>query len=227
MFSDKKIGISLMFITGMLIILLCKCNKEDDSTIRDTDGNIYTSVKIGTQVWMIENLQTTKLNNNTNVTLMTENWSDESMSTPGYCWNENDESKNKTLYGALYNWHAVNTGKLCPIGWHVPTYDDWTTLITYLGGKTNAGGKLKETGYSLWQIPNEGATNESGFTGRPGGFYYGSGSFDQPGIEAYYWSSTESGPGNAYILKLSSDDKDAIIGSMDKEKGCSVRCIKE
>ena len=90
------------------------------------------------------------------------------LTTPGYCWYNNDENANKNIYGALYNWYTVNTGKLCPAGWHVQTNEEWGLLTTYLGGN-NIPGKLKEAGTAHWASPNTGATNESGFTAMPGG----------------------------------------------------------
>ena len=101
---------------------------EDHNLVKDTDGNVYHTVTIGTQVWMKENLKTTKYNDGTPIPLVAESKAWGNLSTPAYCWF-------KTKYGALYNWYTVNTGKLCPLGWHVPTDAEWTKLITYLGGR--------------------------------------------------------------------------------------------
>ena len=106
----------------------------------DIDGNVYHTVTIGTQVWMVENLKTTKYNDGTAIPLVTDNTAWGALTTPGYCWYNNDSATYKNTYGALYNWYAVNTGKLAPTGWHVPTDSEWTVLTTYLGGQSVAGG---------------------------------------------------------------------------------------
>src|ERR1035437_4836347 len=97
----------------------------------------------------------------------------------------------KAAYGALYNYYTVNTGKICPAGWHVPTDTEWSTLLKYLGGEGVAGGKLKETGLTQWLSPNTGATNESGFTALPGGFLFFDGTFKYVCYCGVWWSSTE------------------------------------
>jgi uncharacterized protein (TIGR02145 family) len=119
----------------------------------DFENNYYPVVEIGTQVWMAENLKTTRLNDGTTIPLVNDNTTWYNMTTPGYCWYSNNEATYKNPYGALYNWHVVNTGKLCPTGWHVPTDPEWAILTTFIGG--NAG-KLKEKGTIHWQSPNSG-----------------------------------------------------------------------
>jgi uncharacterized protein (TIGR02145 family) len=137
--------------------------------VKDQDGNAYKTVNIGNQVWMAENLRTTKFNDNKTIPLVKDSTAWSNLITPGYCCYDNDAETYLSLYGALYNWYAVNTGKLCPEGWHVPSDEEWITLRTYLGGEELAGGKMKESGISHWQSPNAGATNQSGFTAIPGG----------------------------------------------------------
>lgn len=99
------------------------------------------------------------------------------MKTPGYCWYNNDATTYKNIYGALYNWYAVKTGKLCPAGWHVPTYTEWTILTDYFGNNQNAYYKLRETGTIHWISPDKEVTNESGFTALSGGIIYDDGSW--------------------------------------------------
>ena len=147
--SMKKIF--LCSIIG-LSILFTGCEKEPE-TVTDIDGNVYNTVTIGTQVWLKENLRTTKLNDGTEIPYVTSGGIWAGLSTPGYCYYDNSWS-NAITYGALYNWHTVNTGKLCPTGWHVPSNEEWETLITYLGGDSLVGGKLKETGTAFWESPN-------------------------------------------------------------------------
>jgi uncharacterized protein (TIGR02145 family) len=111
--------------------------------LTDIDGNVYNTVIIGTQVWMTENLKTTKYNDNTKIPNVIDNTPWCTLPTPAYCWYKNDEASNKHSYGALYNWFTVNTGKLCPTGWHVPSEVEWTTLTDCLGGESIASGKIK------------------------------------------------------------------------------------
>ena len=191
--NNYKILISPFLIMGLLIMLTNSCTKSDDgnNTVEDIDGNVYKTVTIGSQVWMAENLKTIKFNDGTAITLVAGNSAWEALITPGYCWYGNAEAANKDTYGALYNFHTVKTGKLCPSGWHVPTDADWTTLTTYLKGDSIAGSKLKETGTSHWQIPNTAATNETSFTALPAGYRNDSGVFSSIGQSGYWWTSTE------------------------------------
>lgn len=188
----------------------------------DADGNVYKIATIGTQTWMTENLKTTKYNDGTNIPLVTDGktWA---TGTPGYCCYNNNE----ITFGALYNWHAVNTGKLCPEGWHVPTDLEWTKLVTFLGGDPVAGGKLKETGTSHWQSPNKGATNETDFTALLGGFRESDGTFRNINFSTHWWSTTEHSSTKAYIRDIFFVE--AIISRYESNKnwGCSVRCIKD
>jgi uncharacterized protein (TIGR02145 family) len=102
--------------------------------VKDADGNGYNVVKIGTQVWLSENLKSTKLNDGIAITLVIDNSAWKSSSSPALCWFNNDAAVNKNKYGALYNWYAVRTNKLCPKGWHVPADAELNTLINFLGG---------------------------------------------------------------------------------------------
>jgi uncharacterized protein (TIGR02145 family) len=135
-------------------------------SVKDTDYNTYYTVKIGSQVWMTENLKTTRLSDGTKMQMITDFESREDL-MPWYSY-YNYDVKFKQDYGALYNWSAVITDKLCPYGWHVSTDNEWDILIIYLGGPDVAGGKLKEVGTEHWKGPNSEASNESGFTALPG-----------------------------------------------------------
>jgi uncharacterized protein (TIGR02145 family) len=119
-----------------LLILTYSCDGKDEEPndkITDKDGNVYTSVTIGTQTWMVENLKTTKYNDGTAIPNVTDFSAWRNLITPAYSWPYNDASTYKAAYGGIYNWYAVNTGKLCPTGWHVPANNEWNTLQTYLG----------------------------------------------------------------------------------------------
>ena len=145
----------------------------DDSPMVDIDGNIYPVVKIGTQIWTTKNLATTKYRDGTSISGPTYSGAAWALATEAYCWYSDNYATYGTVYGALYNWYAVSDAKnIAPLGWHVATDAEWTTLTTYLGGESVAGGKLKEAGTSHWNTPNTEATNETGFTSLPGGYRY-------------------------------------------------------
>jgi uncharacterized protein (TIGR02145 family) len=213
-------------------------NENNSNTITDIDGNVYDTVKIGTQVWMKENLKTTKFNDGTAIPNVTDNTTWLGLTTGAYCW-YNNEIANKTTYGALYNWYTVNTGILCPAGWHVPGDNEWKQLEMYLGMNqttadildwrgTNEGGKLKETGLTHWQSPNTGATNESVFTGLPGGIRWSvSGTFGNSlTYNGTWWSSTQYNTAEALYRGLYWDRSTICRASDPKIYGFSVRCLK-
>jgi uncharacterized protein (TIGR02145 family) len=188
----------------------------------DGDGNYYKIVTIGTQTWMAENLKTTRYNNGTAIPMVTEKTEWNALNIPGYCL-YNDAAKNKDIYGALYNWYAVNTGNLCPAGWHVSTSVELTTLSNYLGG-AHIVIKLKETGTTHWLGPNDG-TNESGFTALPGGYRNVDG-YTNIGTYGAWWLSTENSTTHGNDWWFSYDNNDLIISSDIKQNGLSVRCLK-
>ncbi|MFC1733850.1 FISUMP domain-containing protein, partial [candidate division KSB1 bacterium] len=195
--------------------------------VTDIDGNVYDTVIIGTQVWMTENLKTTKFNDGTTIPLVTDNGNWSSFSIPAFCWYNNDEATYKNPYGALYNWPSVNTGILCPTGWHVPNDADWDVLVNFAGGATVAGGKLKESGTMHWNAPNTSATNEYGFTAVPGGYRLSNGTFDLIGRYALIWSSTEDQSTTAWYRSLTYDTEDVVYINSYKDRGFSVRCIRD
>jgi uncharacterized protein (TIGR02145 family) len=195
--------------------------------VTDIEGNEYKTIQAGTMVLMAENLRTKRYNDNTPIPSVTDNTNWKNLTTPAYCWFDNDSATYKYVYGALYNWYAVNTGKLCPAGWHVPSNEEYMTLVTIIGGMDVAGGKMKESGTTHWLSPNTGATNESGFTGLPGGRrYYYDGTFIKIGELGFFWTSTEDEVvyGGIGILHY---DSAALEGDgYSKPNGMSVRCIK-
>jgi uncharacterized protein (TIGR02145 family) len=201
-------------------------SNEVPQTVKDIDGNEYTTVTIGTQVWMGQNLKTTKYNDGKPIPLVTVNNTWGSLKTSAYCWYNNDIGY-KNPYGALYNWYAVNTGKLCPVGWHVPTDAEWTILTNYLGGESVAGGKLKEIGTIHWLSPNEGATNETGFTALPGGWRNTDGTSIFIGILGSFWSYTEDIISLHWVRHLSIDNGNANRSDNNNNYGFSVRCVRD
>lgn len=204
--------------------------------VSDIEGNSYKTVKIGTQIWMAENLKTTKYNDGTSIPVVTDIAAWVALNTPAYCWYNNDEAANKNIYGALYNWYAVdvvtNGGKnICPTGWHLSSDEEWQTLISFNGGMSTAGGKLKEAGLVHWVSPNLGATNESGFNALPGGMRIDfTGIFSYLGENSMWWSSTVATPGNPFIWGLFYERTDigfngSVVGK--ETQGRSVRCLKD
>jgi len=208
-----------------MLILFSGCEKEPEIVI-DVDGNEYSTVTIGTQVWMAENLKTTKFNDGTDIPFITSNTIWAGLTTPGYCYYDNSWG-NGLIYGALYNWYTVNTGKLCPTGWHVPTNEEWTTLITYLGSDTLVGGKLKETGTAFWLSPNRGATNETGFSALGGGYRSSSGPFNAIKTSGLFWSSSEYIWDLVTFIGLYRITSNTLKSHADKPAGMSIRCIRD
>jgi uncharacterized protein (TIGR02145 family) len=166
-------------------------------SMTDQQGNVYKTIIIGGQEIMAENLNTSIYRNGAAIStnLSNSSWS---TTTSGAWAYYNNDAGNACPYGKLYNWYAcVDSRQLCPAGWHVPSNDEWTVLRDFLGGESEAGGKMKtigniEAATGLWESPNAGATNSSGFSGLPGGARLSSpaDTYDNQGTIGYYWSST-------------------------------------
>lgn len=185
------------------------------------------TVIIGSQIWTSQNLDVTTYQNGDPIPEVTDATAWAALTTGAWCYYNNDPA-NGAIYGKLYNWYAVNDPRgLAPLGFHIPTNTEWATLSTYLGGDSAAGGKMKTTGTSIWQSPNSGATNDSGFSGLPGGFRNVSAGFANIGLVNILQSSTELNSTNAYFRLLYYDL--SILGNSSDIKTCgfSVRCIKD
>jgi len=200
-------------------------------TVTDADGNVYSTVTIASRVWMAENLKTTRFRDSTGIPEVSDTSAWGFQSGPARCWYGNT-STYKDIFGALYNGYAVASGKLCPAGWHVPDTAEWDGMIRFLGGKETAGGKLKskgslETGTSYWFTPNTGATNESGFSGQPGGARELDGVFHYLFSHGYFWTSSPAGSGFLSYRLLSYNYPDVLSGPLNLQDGLSVRCIKD
>lgn len=205
----------------------------------DIDGNEYPTVQIGTQTWMKTNLKTTRYRDGSSIPtgLSDSQW--QSTTSGAYAIYGNNAANDAT-YGKLYNWYAVADPRgLCPAGWHVPTDAEWKTLETQLGmpaseldqtgwrgGTQNVGGKLKAVS-SLWLSPNTGATDESGFSGLPGGFRNNIGYYYNIGDYGYWWSSSETSSTNAWNRSLISYFGNSNRDISDKPSGFSVRCLRD
>ena len=167
MFVHQSAGNVSYFLVNEIDSIVFYGQGSTGNTVVDFDGNVYPIVTIGTQEWLGKNLKTTHLNDGTPIFNPTSNYDTISV-TPSYVWYNNDIA-NKPIYGAMYNWHVSILDNICPIGWHVPSESEWTTLVDFAGGENVAGGKLKETGIAHWDTPNTGATDEYGFTALPAG----------------------------------------------------------
>ncbi|MCX6834968.1 MAG: thrombospondin type 3 repeat-containing protein, partial [candidate division Zixibacteria bacterium] len=211
---------------------------SSSSTVTDIDGNVYQTVTIGTQVWMAENLKVTHYRNGDAIPIVTDGATWIGLATGAYC-NYGNDMNNVATYGRLYNWHAVvDSRNIAPPGWHVASDAEWKQLEMYLGMSqtgadqtgwrgTDEGGKLKETGTTHWLSPNTGATNESGFSGLPGGYRYLGGQYYDVGSHAVFWSSTEASSGFAWCRNLSNAYSGVHRYDGGKEDGFSVRCVKD
>lgn len=215
----------------ILTIMACKKTETDNSVpnqviVTDVDGNVYHTVMIGDQEWMVENLKTTKFDDGVLIPQVTDSVTWRSVNTPGYCWLNNDSCTHRTPYGALYNWYAVNTGKLAPKGWHVPTNLDIAKLFSFLEGDTIAGGKLKEAGMEHWKNPNIGANNISGFTALPGSYRSPSCGFGVIGSDGYWWLQTAYNSVDAEYMTIGYREVFVFSSYLNEHYGFSVRCLK-
>lgn len=228
--SSKKSIIKVMKNLILLLVLLISTfmtyGQEASETVTDVDGNVYNTIKIGTQTWMLENLKTTKYNSGAPIQKIidVEKWKFDISGS--FDWYNNDES-NKAIYGALYNWAAVKKGNLAPKGWHIPSVEEWQVLIDYLGGKKIAGGKLKVQGIDFWDSPNKGADNSSGFKAVASGVKSTEGSFSFVGNRTLFWTSTSSNLLQAKSITLMFNSPKTTVFSISKNYGCSIRCIKD
>ena len=223
----------ILFVITLLIAL--SCDKEPTSSIDDVpetgsvtdiDGNVYLTVKIGEQWWMAMNLKVSHYRNGDSINNVIDDSDWENEDSGAYCIYDNNQMYIPT-YGRLYNWFAVEDSRqIAPSGWHVPSDEEWQTLVDYLGGSTVAGNKLKESGTNHWSNSNEGATNSSGFTALPGGHRQYYGTFTGLRYIAHFWSSTDGLTGSGYYrgVYLTSE---VHRGKAYKPYGFSVRCVKD
>jgi uncharacterized protein (TIGR02145 family) len=204
-------------------------SKKWGDGVTDIDGNSYSSVIIGNQEWITENLKTTTYNDGTSIELVVDNTDWYYNTTGAYCWYDNDKAQYAETYGALYNWYAVETGNLCPDGWHVPTDEEWTTLENFLANNGHEGseGIALKSNYGWSSGHNSYGTDDYGFTALPGGVRGNSSNYMNVGNTGYWWSATEDSATDAWRLRLFYDDSDIDRSYSDKGAGFSVRCLKD
>jgi len=188
----------LLMTIAVFTIAFSSVAQEKGSFTDSRDGKIYKTVKIGSQIWMAENL---------------------AYKVRKGCWAYNDDENNVLIYGYLYDWETAK--KICPAGWHLPTDVEWETLTTFLGGDSVAGGNLKSN--LNWESPNTSATNSSGFSALPGGSRSYEEVFDYVGNYGNWWSSKN---GNVCFMHMSFDDSTVSSSRGNESNGFSVRCIK-
>jgi uncharacterized protein (TIGR02145 family) len=227
-----------------LSVLLIASNlfgQSAGSGMTDIDGNLYSTVIIGTQEWVSENLNVSKYNDGTVIPQVTDPTAWDNLTTGAWCYYNNDAT-NGSIYGKLYNYYAIAgihdtiastpNKVLAPIGFHVPTDTNWTTLSDHLGGFLVAGGEMKEIGTAHWMSPNTGATNSSGFTGLADGFRFDYGIDYGMGLYANWWSSTlhtniTTNTVDVWIRHLDHDNAALTKSAALKEFGFSVRLLND
>jgi uncharacterized protein (TIGR02145 family) len=191
--------------TIALFIFAINATAQEVSTYNDLqDGKQYKTVKIGTQLWLAENL---------------------AFKSNAGCYAYANNEDNVKTFGYLYTWETAK--KVCPSGWHLPSQDEWTSLSNSLGGKSSAANKLKESGTAHWKEPVSKATNESGFTALPGGFRNENGEYWMLGYNGWWWCSTENDSERAHNILIYGHTSDLILSYINKICGFSVRCIKD
>jgi uncharacterized protein (TIGR02145 family) len=197
-------------------------------TVFDIDGNTYRTVGIGSQIWMAQNLRTTRLNDGTIIPEIKPDSIWNFNPHIAFCWYNNDTIYNSKIYGALYNYYTIKSGLLCPIGWHVPKESEWTTLVNFLGGSEKAGGKLKDYFTSYWGDPNVCFANNYGFLALPGGRRsHILGKFNDLRYRGYWWTSTSKNDFVSYSRTMYNSDTHIYKLESSRGDGFSVRCIKD
>ncbi len=200
--------------------------------VTDIDGNVYRTALINNKTWFIENLRVTHYSNGDPIPNIPDNNQWKVQKAGAYCY-YNNLAGNSIIYGNLYNWFTVDDPRgLCPTGWHVASAKDYKDLLDYLGGAAVAGGKMKiidtdPHAEPRWDSPNTGATNESGYTGLPGGFRDLNGNYQNINLYGFWWESDEKNSVQGGYLTLKYKAASADTAHLYKPYGCSVRCVKD
>ena len=223
--SGKTSCFLVLFFVALFTLSGCK--KDESSPVTDIDGNVYKTVVIGERVWMAENLRVTRLNDGTEIKPVESGEEWQNIAAPAFSWYDNDQSQYAQPYGALYNGYVIESKKICPQGWHVPTVNNLLELVATLGDTLTGGGKLKVEGTSQWHAPNEGADNSSQFSALPAGMRYPfQGTFSSASYFTGYWSSTEVSADTMAFISLSYLNPEISFSNSSKKTGLSIRCVK-
>lgn len=244
---NKRTIFGISIIT-LLVLFTISCGEDkkdepdlpiDQNLVTDIDGNVYHTITIGTQTWMVENLKTTKYNDGTAIANITDNTEWSTASAGAWC-NYGNLVSNGVTYGKLYNYSAVSSGKLAPSGWHVPNTSDWVTLYDYLCANPGASLSVAKAmaAKTLWTPSTYSANslgnnltinNSSGFTALPGGYRESNGTFTCITMIGTWWSSTNSYSSTAYVTEMRNCWDDVLTPNFiiaSKLYGLSVRCVK-
>jgi len=208
----------------LFMVLFVYANVYCQENVVDIQNNTYSAITIGNQIWFQQNLESTVLQDGTPIVQVQDSDKWGLTNEPAYCIILGIDTV--PSIGFLYNWHAVNTGKLCPLGWHVPKDSEWTTLVTYIGGELS-GGALRVIDTIYWKSPNLHATNSTGFSALPAGYRSKNGKFYNQLTHAFFWTTSIAINETAWYRSLGY--KDVIIGStpQSQQNGLSVRCVKD
>lgn len=232
-FAKNSMGVSYSKELSFTTLKISYNNSIQYGTLTDIEGNVYKTVQIGHQTWMADNLKTTRLNDGTQIPEVKNHSVWRTLKSPAFCWYNNDTTS-KFAYGALYNWYAVETEKLCPDGWHVPTEDDFVAFRHQANnGPYYYAHKIMEPGFEHWKENNLGVTNSTGFTALPGGMrdigdkYVSNDGFYSRNEVGRWWSSTEYAEVYAIEVVLIYDAHPLLGDGLKKESGNSVRCVKD
>jgi uncharacterized protein (TIGR02145 family) len=259
--TKRKIWLLPIVLMSVLTSFMHSCKKDDIITsnptkgkttaifnpnktygsLTDQEGNVYKTITIGSQTWMAENLRTTMYRNGDIIPEVRDADAWNNLTTGAYCNYQNTKSIDTiATYGRLYNWYALNDDRnIAPIGWHVPTDDDWKILEMFLGMNqsdaddyhkrrgTDEGSKLKETGTTHWISPNSEATNETGFTALPSSGRSKVIGFDRDNVTCFWWCTTEQSLDWAWSRQLYFSESCILRGYMLKRDGNSVRCLMD
>jgi uncharacterized protein (TIGR02145 family) len=225
-----------IILLASVFFTVIACKKEETTstpspttsseTVKDQDGNSYKTVKIGTQTWMAENLKVTKYNDGTSIPVITDKKAWDTTNTAAMCEYDNSNA-NGTTYGKLYNFYVVESSKVCPIGWHVPSDQEWITMINFLGGDSIAGNKMKAIDNTLWTNLSSNSTNSSGFSGLPGGNRWADGVFDGITRHTTWQTSTEANSTSSFGRYISNTTANVGRSWTSKRYGLYIRCLKD
>lgn len=227
---ETTLRLSSIIFLFLILIYANSCKVENYGTCNlIKDSNTFSSIQVCNQIWIAKNLDIDHYRNGDPIPQVSDPIQWQSLTTGAWCYWNNDPST-ENIYGKLYNWYAVHDSRiLAPFGWHVPSDSEFTELSICFGGDSIAGGKLKESGYLHWLIPNTGATNTSNFTALPNGWRVGSGDFSTISTNCLLWSSTESQSDStkASYRYMSYLEMFFLKYDFSKNDGLSVRCIKD